>query len=195
MSYEHPAPLQRADAVPGKTSELAPVNPTLLPSNTEWQSFAKGRNTQTNDIKWCDPDFRYTGKGNNREMEPTEKRLQFDRWAYDSLNGPERPAPADLTPEEKKHSEDIAKLAKEIQDKGLDDKDRDKNLKSLSDMIKDLVFPEGQRVLDAVNATLKDSHARIAFVPQTGEVWMGNSGSKGSYFLSVELKEASLSCK
>lgn len=138
----------------------------------------------------CGPDRENIGNERNIVYWPTEKGEAFEQAAEQMLNGPERAAKKDLSPEESKSAEDVAANVKKFFDsddaasKNTGTDSFLANLDRMSDAREKLdealggMAPEKMDdVIAAANEKLKPQGMRIERLPDTDEVWMKQSKS------------------
>jgi hypothetical protein len=150
----------------------------------------------------CEPDYVRSGDSSDPLM-PTAKRQAFDREAREALNAPERPAPENLTSEQRESATNIADGAKSYADSIKRQssepgsivesyKAADKAYEELKDSIRKLPENQVDDVLSAANQNLKDRGMRIERVPSTGEIWMSHEkGANGQHYLGTLLRPVS----
>lgn len=148
----------------------------------------------------CEPSFKPMD-GSGRAPELTPKGEAYLGAARDAVNSPEKPAPKDLSDENKRNVDSIAKGAAEFdkgigQDLGSSDlakrfEKNEKDLAQLKDSINKVPSKDMDDVLAGVNEKLKSQGLRIEQVPGTKEIWMGKKeDSSGRHYLHTRLREA-----
>ncbi|MBK9202940.1 MAG: hypothetical protein IPL73_10985 [Candidatus Obscuribacter sp.] len=136
----------------------------------------------------CGPDRENIGNDRNIVYWPTEKGEAFEQAAEQMLNGPERQAKKDLSPEDNKSADDVAANVKDFfnsSDAATKNSGTDSflaNLDRMSDAREKLgetlsgMAPEKMDdVIAAANEKLKPEGMRIERLPDTDEVWMKQS--------------------
>lgn len=148
----------------------------------------------------CEPSHKPMD-GSGRAPELTPKGEAYLGAARDALTSPERPAPNDLSDENKRNVDSIAKGAAEfdkgiVRDFGSDDfaekfKKHENDLTELQESLNKVPSKDMEDVLAGVNEKLKSQGLRIEQVPGTKEIWMGKKeDATGSHYLHTRLREA-----
>lgn len=138
----------------------------------------------------CEPSHKPMD-GSGRAPELTPKGEAYLGAARDALTSPERPAPNDLSDENKRNVDSIAKGAEDYS-KGIgNNPNNEENFKKLQESINKVPSKDMDDVLAAANEKLKSQGLRIEQVPGTKEIWMGKKeDSSGRHYLHTRLREA-----
>ncbi|MDQ5964343.1 MAG: hypothetical protein QG625_497 [Cyanobacteriota bacterium erpe_2018_sw_39hr_WHONDRS-SW48-000098_B_bin.30] len=182
---------RQADRVESTQKQGAPSD-SLMPSIDDYRNFNKDNSRQSHDA--CGPDYTFSDAGNGlQNLFPTQKRLDYDRQARESLNGPEDTSNGPASEKERESAAKVAELANKAQEdlktSTLDSK-RDEDIKGLVDIFKGLDPAAAQRVIAEANKLLGGNNLRFAQTP-SGEVWMGSRDKDSApYHLNARVKEA-----
>lgn len=138
----------------------------------------------------CEPSHKPMD-GSGRAPELTPKGEAYLGAARDALTSPERPAPNDLSDENKRNVDSIAKGAEDYS-KGIgNNPNNEENFKKLQESINKVPSKDMDDVLAGANEKLKSQGLRIEQVPGTKEIWMGKKeDSSGRHYLHTRLREA-----
>lgn len=138
----------------------------------------------------CEPSHKPMD-GSGRAPELTPKGEAYLGAARDALTSPERPAPNDLSDENKRNVDSIAKGAEDYS-KGIgNNPNNEENFKKLQESINKVPSKDMDDVLAGANEKLKSQGLRIEQMPGTKEIWMGKKeDSSGRHYLHTRLREA-----
>lgn len=172
--------------------QKASTSEHLMPSMQDFRDFKNDSNRQSYDV--CGPDYTRSENSNGETfLNPTQKRLELDRQARESINTLDDNSLGPASEKERDAAAKVAELANKAQEdlktSTIDDK-RDQDIRSLVDIFKGLDPASAQRVIAETNKLLGGDNLRFAQTP-AGEIWMGSRNSdKTPYFLNARVKEA-----
>lgn len=182
---------READWVESSQKQGAPSD-GLMPSIDDYRQFYKDNSRRSYDA--CGPDYTTSDAGNGMQyLNPTQKRLDFDRQARESLNGPEDTSNGPASEKERESAAKVAELANKAQQDlktSTIDSKRDQDIAALKKIFEGLDPAAAQRVIAEANRLLGGNNLKFAQSP-SGEIWMGSRDRDSApYHLNVLVKEA-----
>jgi len=127
-----------------------------------------------------------------RDLDMAPLQWPGDRWyktdrALDALKVPPPEPPKDLTDSEKTSATDITQDARNYMGAVAANQDSTPGFNKLVGDFACLSKQEMDRLLPEINKQLEKDGLRIAYVPETEEVWLGQKQKSGEYFLMARV--------